>query len=167
MNSYFLWSLIISLIVHSTFLLDLSSSNERSVRVEVSSSRSSFKVNLNKKEKKKENLKSRVIKKTAVLKKENSFESDQANTSVDVKSKYIPKYPYKSRIFREEGVVIVEVILSQDGDVLHSTIIKSSGYNRLDEAALIASKKSSFAIIGGESNNRISHSLEFDFKLSN
>lgn len=49
-----------------------------------------------------------------------------------------PKYPRISLKMGEEGTVIVRVKLDKEGHVAQSSVSKSSGYTRLDNAALAA-----------------------------
>jgi periplasmic protein TonB len=46
-----------------------------------------------------------------------------------------PEYPDESRTAREQGVVILRVDVTADGEPANVTILKSSGYFRLDQAA--------------------------------
>lgn len=52
-----------------------------------------------------------------------------------------PSYPRLSKRMREEGVVILELWVLEDGTVAEITVRTSSGYPRLDNAALIAVSK--------------------------
>ncbi len=47
-----------------------------------------------------------------------------------------PPYPEQSCISREYGVTVLMVHLELDGTVSSATIERSSGYDRLDQAAL-------------------------------
>jgi protein TonB len=62
-----------------------------------------------------------------------------APASVDLSSKMIvatpPTYPNESRRLREQGTVILSVLLSIDGRVDRISIAQSSGFYRLDRAA--------------------------------
>lgn len=49
-----------------------------------------------------------------------------------------PRYPMESRRAREEGTVVLSVLLSADGRVTEIAIARSSGFTRLDRAALDA-----------------------------
>lgn len=49
-----------------------------------------------------------------------------------------PKFPLESRRTHEEGIVVLSVLLSTDGRVADVSITKSSGFARLDRAALDA-----------------------------
>ena len=49
-----------------------------------------------------------------------------------------PKFPLESRRTHEEGIVVLSVLLSTDGRVADVSIAKSSGFARLDRAALDA-----------------------------
>jgi protein TonB len=51
-----------------------------------------------------------------------------------------PVYPPQSRRSREEGTVILEVLVKADGSLGELRLKTSSGYNRLDESALRAVK---------------------------
>ncbi len=52
-----------------------------------------------------------------------------------------PRYPIESRRAREEGTVRLRVLISPDGRVEQVTVAKSSGFDRLDDAALQAVRK--------------------------
>ena len=47
-----------------------------------------------------------------------------------------PDYPVRSRMFREEGTVWVNVWLAENGAVSNTAIARSSGFPRLDDAAV-------------------------------
>ncbi len=49
-----------------------------------------------------------------------------------------PRYPHHSRRMGEEGTVVLRVELNEQGSVSAAQVSASSGYARLDEAALIA-----------------------------
>lgn len=51
-----------------------------------------------------------------------------------------PAYPRQSRRLREEGTVVLELLILEDGTVSKARIETSSGYSRLDETALQAVK---------------------------
>jgi len=55
-----------------------------------------------------------------------------------------PDYPSASRRLEEEGTVTLKFLISADGRVLQAEIEKSSGFNRLDEAARNALSKCQF-----------------------
>jgi len=52
-----------------------------------------------------------------------------------------PAYPRQSRRLREEGTVILELVILPDGSVGEIKVATSSGYSRLDETALAAVKR--------------------------
>jgi len=56
----------------------------------------------------------------------------------------MPVYPRASERRGEEGRVVVRVLISPQGTVLKATIQKSSGYHRLDDAALDAARSARF-----------------------
>ena len=63
----------------------------------------------------------------------------------DLSSKMIsgspPKYPIESRRKREQGTVVLTVLLNVDGGVADVGVARSSGFQRLDKAALDAVRR--------------------------
>lgn len=63
----------------------------------------------------------------------------------DLSSKMIsavpPRYPLDSRRKREQGTVVLALVLGLDGTVADISISKSSGFDRLDNAALSAVRR--------------------------
>ena len=55
-----------------------------------------------------------------------------------------PDYPSASRRLEEEGTVTLKFLIGADGRVLQAEIEKTSGFNRLDEAARNALSKCQF-----------------------
>jgi protein TonB len=83
-------------------------------------------------------------------------------------STFRPTYPRISKKRNEEGTTTLFITVLADGSVSSVEIITSSGYRRLDEAAVGAAKKSSFAAarkMGRAVNS--STELSFTFKLTN
>jgi protein TonB len=70
---------------------------------------------------------------------------DEAITSVRVLSSPEPMYPLVSRARDEAGTVFVKVMISPYGIASDAQVAKSSGYPRLDEAAIKAVKGWRFA----------------------
>ncbi len=52
-----------------------------------------------------------------------------------------PRYPIESRRKREQGTVVLDILLNTDGTVASLAIAHSSGFDRLDKAALDAVRK--------------------------
>jgi protein TonB len=52
-----------------------------------------------------------------------------------------PEYPAQSKRMGEEGTVVLLLLVAEDGHVADSKIDKSSGFPRLDEAALRESRR--------------------------
>ena len=81
-------------------------------------------------------------------------------------ARFQPPYPSASRRLEEEGRVVVEVLVGADGRVQNASLARSSGYERLDRAALAqAERRWRFrpATRGGtpvESTKRVSVSFE-------
>lgn len=63
----------------------------------------------------------------------------------DLSSKMIraepPRYPIESRRKREQGTVVLSVILAPDGSVADISVATSSGFASLDKAALVAVRR--------------------------
>ncbi|XOT94497.1 energy transducer TonB, partial [Alcaligenes pakistanensis] len=56
----------------------------------------------------------------------------------------VPVYPRASERRREQGRVVVRVVISTQGSVLEAKVQNSSGYERLDESALRAVRTARF-----------------------
>jgi protein TonB len=56
----------------------------------------------------------------------------------------VPKYPFESVRWREEGVVRVEVEILPDGSIGQVKVLSDPGFPRLVDAALAAVRKSRF-----------------------
>ncbi len=80
----------------------------------------------------------------------------------------VPTYPRMSQRLREEGTTIVLVEIDTEGNVTRASISKSSGFERLDEAALEAARKARFtpAKVGGVARFARAN-LPFNFVLRN
>lgn len=52
-----------------------------------------------------------------------------------------PKYPYESRRLKEQGTVVLDVLLTPAGSVERISVRSSSGFQRLDKAALEAVRR--------------------------
>jgi protein TonB len=52
-----------------------------------------------------------------------------------------PKYPYESRRLKEQGTVLLDVQLAANGAVERISVRNSSGFPRLDKAALEAVRR--------------------------
>ncbi|MDI9335218.1 MAG: TonB family protein [Cytophagales bacterium] len=63
-----------------------------------------------------------------------------------------PRYPPTSERLREEGVVSLKFLISENGQVVSGSVEKSSGYRRLDDAALAALRLCKFtpAMVDGK-----------------
>ncbi|PKQ01127.1 MAG: energy transducer TonB [Alphaproteobacteria bacterium HGW-Alphaproteobacteria-13] len=63
---------------------------------------------------------------------------DLSSTMISAKP---PRYPQESRRKREQGTVVLMVLLAADGTVADLSISQSSGFARLDQAALSAVRR--------------------------
>ncbi|PSJ38494.1 energy transducer TonB [Sphingomonas deserti] len=63
---------------------------------------------------------------------------DDGNLGARMVSAPPPKYPLESRRKREQGTVVLSVLLGTDGRVESLSVASSSGFERLDKAALKA-----------------------------
>lgn len=77
-----------------------------------------------------------------------------------------PRYPTESRRHREQGTVLLSVTLGVDGSVAAISVARTSGFQRLDEAALRAVRKWRWAptICNGEAV-RVKGVVEIPFVL--
>ncbi|OJW67110.1 MAG: hypothetical protein BGO57_02850 [Sphingomonadales bacterium 63-6] len=67
--------------------------------------------------------------------------ADGGDLSANLISAKPPSYPVEARRKREQGTVVLAVLLSTLGDVVEISVARSSGYERLDKAALSAVRK--------------------------
>lgn len=63
---------------------------------------------------------------------------DLSATMIDARP---PGYPAASRRLREQGTVVLRVVVARDGRVATVALARSSGYDRLDDAALAAVRR--------------------------
>lgn len=78
-----------------------------------------------------------------------------------------PEYPSVSRRLAEEGVVLLEILVRADGTVGELRLKNSSGYTRLDEAALRAVKHWHFVpAVRGEQKIDYWYELPIEFLLN-
>ena len=64
-----------------------------------------------------------------------------SDLSVRMTSGSPPRYPMESRRKREQGTVVLSLTLGLDGRVANISVARSSGFDRLDQAALSAVRK--------------------------
>jgi protein TonB len=78
-----------------------------------------------------------------------------------------PRYPPASERLQEEGVVTLKFLISENGQVLSGAVEKSSGYRRLDDAALAALSQCRFkpATVDGKPKQEWS-SLRYRWELN-
>jgi protein TonB len=80
----------------------------------------------------------------------------------------VPTYPRMSQRLREEGTTIILVEIDTTGNVTRAAVSKSSGFERLDQAALEAARRARFtpAKAGGVARSARAN-LPFNFVLRN
>jgi TonB family protein len=68
-----------------------------------------------------------------------------------LKTRVVPIYPEEAKQKEREGKVILDVSLSQTGEVIHIVVVKPAGFG-FDEAAIVAIKQSDFdpAFVGDQ-----------------
>ena len=66
-----------------------------------------------------------------------------------------PRYPQASRRLREEGEVLVRVLIGTDGRPSEVSLLRSSGFSRLDDAALAAVRVAMFRpyVVAGQARS--------------
>lgn len=77
-----------------------------------------------------------------------------------------PAYPAMSKKLKEEGIVLLKILVTKDGRVTEIEIKNSSGFKRLDDAAIKAIKRWKFnpATKAGEAIDYW-HEIDFDFSV--
>ncbi len=114
-----------------------------------------------------ENAKSRTPKPNESPKVVQSSNSGQGVQKPQLLGDFKPVYPHLSRIYEEEGTVSVKIRINDSGIVISALIIKSSGYQRLDNQALESLMKTNFIPAKDTHNKPIISELVQDitFKL--
>jgi protein TonB len=65
----------------------------------------------------------------------------RTEAGIDLAASREPEYPPASRRAREQGSVLLKVLVGVDGRPLEVQLVQSSGYSRLDQAALTGVKE--------------------------
>lgn len=154
--------LVLSASIHFLFFIDFISFNIlNDVDIEFNSSSRQI-ISYKKIVKKVEKIKRKKIEKSVIqdVSKSEVIKSGVRSEKLVI-NKVSPAYPRLSRVYQEEGVVKVEVNISENGVPKLVKIIESSGFKRLDQEAIAAAKKSSYnkALTGRKTI------LTFNFKL--
>ena len=154
------FSTLISISLHGLFILIPCGDRKVELRAFFSSKKSDVRVSFNtriKRKRTKKNFQAQIGKTVR-------DSLDQAIVDSVVIKKTIPKYPWKSRIYREEGRVVVGVVIDSRGVAKEVKIIRSSGFKRLDLAALEAARQSEYQ---SATRNQVSviGNLEIEFKF--
>jgi len=84
------------------------------------------------------------------------------------KRRFQPEYPPTSRRLGEEGSVVLQVLVGVDGNVQDGKVQKSSGFPRLDEAALKHALRAWRFTPGTEDGTPVAtwHSVKVTFKIT-
>jgi periplasmic protein TonB len=83
---------------------------------------------------------------------------------IDARHSQEPEYPPTSRRLGEQGSVILQVLVDTDGKVIDSKLLQSSGYDRLDQAALDG-VKSNYRFLPGTVDGK-SQQMWYTFKFT-
>jgi periplasmic protein TonB len=83
---------------------------------------------------------------------------------LDMQRSQQPEYPAASRRLGEQGTSVIEVLVGVDGRVLDAKLLQSSGYDRLDQAAL-AGVKADYHFIPGTVDGK-PQPMWFTFKFN-
>jgi protein TonB len=86
---------------------------------------------------------------------------------IDLAHSSQPPYPQQSRALGEQGSVILKVLVDVEGRVLDSQLVQSSGFPRLDQAAL-AGMKTNYRFMPGTVDGKpqqMWYTLKFNWKL--
>lgn len=77
-----------------------------------------------------------------------------------------PIYPPASMRAREQGYVVVQVLVDEKGQARTVEVVRSSGYPRLDESAVDAIRKWTFTPAEGSAGPEARISITWEFELS-
>jgi protein TonB len=164
-----LFSLTLSITVHALFLGSGWFTEEDKLKSQFSTKKSGFNVSIREVKKKRKKIKRKNTPVKPVNKKtvRTNETEDFATTPSRILHRPVPRYPYKSREFHEEGIVLVKVKVDESGKALDAFVVKSSDYARLDGAALEAAMKGVYsASVENGVRKSAEHELEFKFELN-
>jgi protein TonB len=91
----------------------------------------------------------------------------QVMPHLDLAKSREPDYPAQSRQLGEQGAVVLQVLVGTDGGVLDTKLVQSSGYDRLDQAAL-ADIKRSYRFVPGTIDGKpqpMWYTIKYNWKL--
>jgi periplasmic protein TonB len=91
----------------------------------------------------------------------------QVMPRIDASHSREPEYPPTSRRLGEQGSVVLQVLIDVDGKVIESKLLQSSGYDRLDQAALDG-VKSNYRFLPGTVDGKpqqMWYTFKFNWKL--
>ncbi len=86
---------------------------------------------------------------------------------IDASRSQQPEYPPTSRRMGEQGSVVLQVLVDTDGRVIDTKLLQSSGYDRLDQAALDG-VKSNYRFLPGTVDGKpqqMWYTFKFNWKL--
>lgn len=91
----------------------------------------------------------------------------QVMPHLDLAKSREPEYPPQSRQLGEQGSVVLQVLVGTDGAVLDTKLVQSSGYARLDQAAL-RDIKASYRFVPGTVDGKpepMWYTIKYNWKL--
>lgn len=83
---------------------------------------------------------------------------------VDAAASHEPEYPPASRRLGEQGTVILDVLVDETGRAIDAKVVQSSGFPRLDEAAL-AGVKTNYRFAPGTVDGK-PQAMRYTFKFT-
>ncbi len=86
--------------------------------------------------------------------------------NISVVQRVVPIYPPASIAMREQGYVVVQVLVDEKGDARTVEVVRSSGYPRLDKSAVDAIRKWTFTPTKGSAGPEARITLTWEFELS-
>jgi len=150
----FLTSLFIVSLLHSGFLVWSSYNSIKPAKLSANHSNNSVTISIKAKKSKNKKKRERTIEKASSFqasdeKKIKSPSSESytrgQKTPAQIIGKIDLEYPYLSKVYEESGEVTLEVTIDEKGNVKQVKLLKSSGFNRLDNSAMVQLKKAKFS----------------------
>jgi TonB family protein len=77
-----------------------------------------------------------------------------------------PAYPRASALAREQGYVVVQVLVDERGHARNVEVVRSSGFRRLDQSTITAIHRWRFAPTNGSDGPEAQTTIEMTFELS-
>lgn len=97
----------------------------------------------------------------------NAQAQNQWRSTLDAALRKDKRYPTTARRMRQEGTVMVQVVISASGEVVSCSVAESSGFSVLDNAAMQLVRAAAVATASGPPDGRLNLRIPVVYELKN